>query len=262
MPRFFLLAILLFSPLSSLASTTIPYEFDSGHASADGGFSWNWGYNIGYWDDTIHVQINIALHHDNLSEFYFNNSRLGWDPRDTWKNGIESFWSVTDASRFGAPIDFEINWVDDDSKHLDVNIHTVTYTQTYRSDLNDWEYNANKSYDAYGMDYEEYARRMTAHEIGHQIGLYDEYEGGATNNYHPERINSGGLMSTLIGDNVDTRGEQLADGSYKLDYYYTNIIAWYQNKVVPVPESSSSALLILGMGGCLFVRKRTASFSL
>lgn len=149
------------------------------------------GDNIGYWDETIHVELNIALNLDQIADTAFG---VMWGPKPVWKAGIEEIWSVNDVSRFGAPIQFHMNWADDSNRHLTVNVHLVVGNSTYATGPRNWEYNINRSYDAHGIDYTEYSRRIAAYEIGNQLRLYDEYAGGATNRFRPERMNSGGPM--------------------------------------------------------------------
>jgi len=99
---------------------------------------------------------------------------------------------------------------------------------------------------------DEYQEELVAHEVGHMYGLWDEYAGGAVN---PDTglVNTGGLMHTL--DNAPT-----------LDYYYDDMLSWYEDNVeeestdpsTSVPESGTLALASIGLIGMLVgCRRRT-----
>lgn len=212
--RIFFLTLITFLPLAEIANAHIvAFETITGYRSSPP-FGWNYSYDIGYYNDSIQVEVDVSL--------------TGLPPTSTllstWEDGFESAWSV-DISRFGVPIVFNLDWVTSDP-HL-----TIDVKQSGRGNLSSWPIEHRNP----GM--------LAAHELGHQLGLFDEYSGGAVDPDHPERLNSGGLMW-----NYPNNGAGVT-----LDYYYDDFLGWYQLNVVPEPSSS----FLFAVGGLALIFRRS-----
>lgn len=200
----------VFFCLSVLIGMTLPaesaYNFDvwwqeqSGYrvGGANKEYGWNYKYDIGFFSNTLKVDIDIAL--------------IGDDPGDTlrnrWENGIESIWST---DKYRVPITFNVDWVGADEADQVVTVKSGDG----RDDMVTW-YTGNPA--GWGDAYQD---EVAAHEYGHMLGLYDEYVGGAVN---PETLltGTGGLMETLNGPT--------------LKHYYDPFFSWY-TAVTPEPLS-------------------------
>lgn len=213
---FLLTIITAGSLLESANAITIAYQTISGNRSSSP-FEWSYNYDIGYFNNSIQIDVDV--------------SRTGLVPTnahlDIWENGFESIWSV-DESRFGVPITFNLDWVDSGADL------TINVTQAGRGNLTTWPIEQNWGPSYYGA--------FAAHELGHQLGLFDEYSGGAVDLDNPDRLNSGGLMHTLDGGT--------------LDYYYDDFLDWHQINVIPEP--SSTLLVAVGSLSLIFRRSKTS----
>ena len=138
----------------------------------------------------------------------------GPDIRDTWEFGIENRWST---NRFTVPILFNLDWVT-----TDYDQQVKVFDGCGRTYMTTWYWCSSAG--------------VAAHEAGHMFGLYDEYSGGAVD---PDTglINTGGLMHTLSGPT--------------LDYYYDDMLGWYEEKAAtaPVPEPATILLFVSGLIG-------------
>jgi hypothetical protein len=140
---------------------SIPTEHVSGHVVADYGYNWYYAYDIGVSSGQVLIGLDIQL--------------TGYNPgkalKSQWETGIETIWSnhyqVTDGT-YDYPIVFDVHWVTSDPDQ------TVTVYNSYGN------YNMVEWYTTtdWGNDYHD---ELAAHEAGHMFGLFDEYEGGATN---------------------------------------------------------------------------------
>ena len=128
-----------------------------------GDFAWPYSYSLSFSGNTLLAQVNIEL--------------TGYDPgtalRDQWESGVEYAWSdqydVVDGP-YLYPIVLDLMWVA--TAALADEIVTVYQGSGYMDMLN-W-YTSQPS----GWP-DSYQGVLAAHEVGHMIGLYDEYYGGA-----------------------------------------------------------------------------------
>ena len=178
--------------------TFVDFQTISGFRSSPP-YGWRYSYDIGYSNEAIQIDIDVRL----------TGLSTTLDQRNIWENGFQNIWSV-DAERFGVAMNFNLDWV---SSNADLVVDVV---QSGNGNLLEWPIERQP------------AGAFAAHELGHQMGLFDEYSGGAVDPDHPERLNTGGLMHTLSGGT--------------LDYYYDDFLDWYDLNVVPEP--SFSALLV------------------
>lgn len=190
-----LIFLFLITVCTNAGAVTYEWEHQSKYMSS-GVYGWLSSYDIGFYNDTLMVDVDIYL--------------AGYTPADTlksrWESGIESIWST---GRFSVPISFNVDWV---TTGYDYVVNVTNSTGRWNM-LNWYTIGAGGWGDAYQEE-------VAAHEYGHMIGLWDEYAGGAVD---PETqlINTGGIMHSLNGGT--------------LDYYYKDFLAWYDNKLNSVP---------------------------
>ncbi len=195
---------------------SISWETISGFRSSSG-FAWNYSYDIGFYNDTLMIDLDINLVGDTVDQLLLNR----------WESGIEDIWST---DRFETPISFNVDWVTENYDQT-VIIHdgagsNFNMLNWYTEDANGW-----------GDAYQE---EIIAHEAGHMFGLWDEYAGGAIDPISG-LINTGGLMHTLNGNT--------------LDYYYDDMLNWH-TEVMPVPEPAIVWLIVPGLIGLVGVARR------
>jgi hypothetical protein len=196
-------------------------------------YSWDYSYNLLFQNETLLARVDIEL--------------IGVDPgmalRNQWEFGVESAWSnhfevVDDTYRY--PILLDLVWVSA-SPDETVTVHAGTgYMDTlnwYTTDPSGWP--------------NSYQGVLAAHEIGHMIGLYDEYYGGAVDPVTQFRATNA-LMADL--GPVQER-------------YYSGMLGWLVSAsgrdlaLAPapeVPEPSSIALAAIGIFGLFVFRRRSA----
>lgn len=208
--KFLALAVLLGAWSSSYA-VTYSWEHVSGSRSSPP-YGWNYSYDIGYFNNSITVDVDIKL--------------VGTDPgtslRNIWTSGIESMWSTT---RFSVPILFNVDWV---TSGQDQTVNVVAgdgrdnMTTWYTGDPGGWGY--------------AFQDEAAAHEFGHMLSLYDEYVDGAVDPV-TRLTGTGGLMETLYGSTLDS--------------YYAPFLDWFAGKQAQasaVPEPETYALMLAGLG--------------
>jgi len=190
-----LIFLFLITLCTNAGAVTYEWEHQSKYMTS-GVYGWVSSYDIGFYNDTLMVDVDIYL--------------AGYTPADTlksrWESGIESIWST---NRFSVPISFNVDWV---TTGYDYVVNVTNSTGRWNM-LNWYTIGAGGWGDAYQEE-------VAAHEYGHMIGEWDEYSGGAVNPT-TQLINTGGIMCTLNG--------------ITLDYYYTPFLSWYNNKLKSVP---------------------------
>lgn len=224
-------------PLGNIPATHLSGTQTSNTVFGD--FSWPYAYSLSFTNDTLLAQINIEL--------------TGYDPgtalRSTWETGVESTWGrqyeVVDGTH-AYPILFDLAWVYTNT--LADEIVTV-YQGTGYMDMLNW-YTSQPS----GWP-DSYQGVIAAHEVGHMLGLFDEYFGGAVNPATMFWTVDPALMANL--GPVQAR-------------YYTGMLDWLKNAserpnltLAPyspadsqVPEPASVTLIAIGMAGALARRYR------
>jgi hypothetical protein len=163
-----------------------------------GPYYWRYSYDIGFFDDVLKIDLDIKPTGFTPSDELFN----------AWEHGIEDIWST---NRFSVPVSFNVDWV---SNNYDQQVYI--HNEKNVSRMSDW-YTDN--YDG-GFSVQD---EIAAHEAGHMFGLWDEYAGGAINP-NTGLINTGGLMANIRGNT--------------LDYYYADMLGWYQHKLSTLPDPS------------------------
>ena len=198
-----------------------------------GNFSWPYSYTLSFSGNTLFAQVNIEL--------------TGYDPgaalRNQWESGVEYAWSrqfeVVDGT-YLYPIVFDLMWVA--TSALADEIVTVHQGSGYMDMLN-W-YTSQPS----GWP-DSYEGVLAAHEVGHMIGLYDEYYGGAVN------------PSTLY----TTSNALMADLGPVQARYYAGMVDWLEVSsgrpdlsltADSVPEPAAMTLIAIGILGVLGRRRK------
>lgn len=200
----------------SAEAITVEWENIAGY-KRNSPYGWNYSYDIGFYDNSLMIDVDVRLTGDSPSEALL----------DRWEDGIESIWST---DRFEVPILFDIDWVDtgyDYSVNVTNGFGRWDVLQWYTVGANGW-----------GDAYQEEA---AAHEYGHMFSLWDEYEGGAINPL-TGLINTGGIMHTLKGP--------------PLDYYYHPLLDWYHTNVTVDSSTNTFALLGITFLAIIVARTR------
>jgi hypothetical protein len=93
---------------------------------------------------------------------------------------------------------------------------------------------------------------IMAHEVGHNLGLYDEYIGGGVDKY-PNPT----LSTALMGTGANDDNPQMLSRYYQgyLDFM-TGLNPGHQFSLVMAPEPSTFLLLLGGMIGLLFAKRQ------
>ena len=93
---------------------------------------------------------------------------------------------------------------------------------------------------------------VMAHEVGHYLGLYDEYIGGSVDKY-PNPT----LSTALMGTGANDANPQMLSRYYQgyLDFM-TGLNPGHQFAVVMAPEPSTLLMFLSGMIGILFFRRQ------
>jgi hypothetical protein len=101
--------------------------------------------------------------------------------------------------------------------------------------------------------FENYTAPVEAHEFGHMLGLFDEYIGGAVNQYPNPTLSNEGLMG-LGALNL----EPLMLPRYYEQYldYMNTLNPGHHFTITSVPEPSTLLLLFTGMFALLVFRKK------
>jgi serralysin len=155
---------------------------------ADGGYSWNVAYQLQASGSTVAVGLNIDL--------------TGADPgslASAWLNGIRTIWNnrafFSDGQRL-YEVKLNVAFVDSGA-HQTVEVRD----EPGRDDMSTW-YLQQSDWGPGKQD------ELAAHEVGHMLGNFDEYAGGAT---YKGYTTTGTLMSDLTVSNIPAyfRGVEL-----------------------------------------------------
>ena len=169
-----------------------PYETKQGRFGTE--------YQIGFEEDELRVKLDICLTGDDPGEAL----------RNTWETGIESIWNdqyqVSDGD-FRYPIVFDVEFVDTDGG---VNVNVVEGDG--RPNMKTW-YTGDPA--NWGHDYQD---ELAAHEFGHMISLYDEYD---------EKDGAVVDPDNPITDYTSIMGS--LDGTPK-ERHYEHILDWLEDK--------------------------------
>jgi len=161
---------------------------------ADGGYAWDVKYDLAFDGHNFNVITRIDINGFTPSENIISQ----------WERGIENLWNTFSLASVlnYFPVIFDVQFVEDGhNEHYDVNV-----INSYgRSNMTNWYLDSN-----WGIDYRD---EIAAHEYGHMIGMFDEYQGGATYN---SKVTSGTLMSDLT-HNLQTN--YLFGIEYYAEYY-------------------------------------------
>lgn len=185
------------TPMGNMNEQTMWKHMVSADANGDGKFDTAWvsRYDISFQNGRVVIELDLQL--------------VGADPgaalKQQWKDGIENIWSnafdIVDGN-YRYPIDVNVNWVTTKTYYV-VTVHDGKgrhdmvnwYTQT------DW-----------GAEMQD---EIAAHEAGHMMGLYDEYDGANGGSLDP--------VTQLIATN-----SIMADLGPPHERHYKGIIEWLE----------------------------------
>ena len=148
----------------------------------------------------------------------------GVDPgqalRDEWEAGVESIWSNQYQIQDGTNV-YDIV--------LDLVFTSFGNTNVVEVVAGDGEVNLNTWYTGTpsGWTIPDAQGRVAAHEVGHMLGLYDEYDGGTLD------------PITMLVDEMTIMGGQLGTPRAR---HYQSILSWFQ------AEGSADAMFALAPG--------------
>ena len=217
--------------------TDIALQYQSGIRVSNtifGDFSWSYVYGLSFAGDTLTAQVNVEL--------------IGDDPgtalRNRWETGVESAWSrhfdIVDGP-YLYPILLNLTWVDTSIQAEVVTVHQGTGNMDMLNWYTDHPSGWPNSYEGV----------LAAHEIGHMLGLYDEYYGGAVD------------PTTLFY----TTNTLMSDLGPVQERYYSDMLSWLELAsgrsnltLAPdnglVPEPASVTLVAIGILAVLANRRR------
>lgn len=238
--RFFLAAVMAAVGLvwsACAPAYTIGSEDITGHRTS-GAFGWDFSYTRSFDGTkfTKHVEIDFLFDGD-----------LGFDDaaKVAWKTGIEANieakwnnkFSILDRAN-GNLFPLTVDVTTGGPFNQTVNVHKAPATGFGPTDMLNW----------YTNDLAATNSRV-AHEFGHMLGLFDEYNGGAVDPANPILSNDGimGLGANLANPVMYPRYYQ-----QYLDYMNNLNTGNFQL----VPEPSSTLLFLLGGGILLSLRFR------
>ncbi|NES69112.1 MAG: hypothetical protein F6K24_29710, partial [Okeania sp. SIO2D1] len=159
-------------PIANIPSRNVSGDRESGE------FGWEYQYNWDFIDREMRISLDIEL--------------IGDDPGNwvnVWEEGIEGIWSnrydIFDGYHT-YPIVFDVEFIDRNADY------TVTvHSESGRTNMTNWYLDRPAGWD------NSYHDEIAAHEFGHMLGLYDEYEGGAVNPNISPNIFTNSLMADL-----------------------------------------------------------------
>ena len=183
------------APLAGFAARPVSYY----EVRADGGYSWNVNYALGFDGSAFTVQTKIHLTGDDPGAY-----------KQVWESGIEQIWSnkysLSDGSAQYA-IRIDVQFVDSGADY-----EVAVHAGTGGGDMLNWYLDT-----AWGPSYQD---ELAAHEYGHMLGAFDEYAGGAT---YQGQTAAGTIMSDLTQtlrsgyfDSVDRYAELFTGRSFTL----------------------------------------------
>jgi hypothetical protein len=143
----------------SIGPVSIPMETITGSRNADNGYAWKYGYNVAVEHGRLIIKVSINL----IPAGGVTQPELN-RVKPLWEKGIERIWNnsfaleTTSGQRYPMIVDVSFRGP---HFHHDV----IVRPGNGRTDELNWNI----------LDSPE----LVAHEFGHMIGMYDEYEKGA-----------------------------------------------------------------------------------
>ncbi|CAN5401447.1 hypothetical protein BH10PSE7_BH10PSE7_20270 [soil metagenome] len=154
--------------MATFGATAVSYTENR----ADGGFQWDVAYDLSF-GAAFKVDLDIQL--------------TGADPGATkavWLNGANAIWNQMAFFSDGKQlyeVKLNVRFVTSGADQV-----VIVHEGSGRADMHNWYLD-----DPWGPDYFD---QVAAHEVGHMLGNFDQYEGGATQN---GLFTTGTLMSDL-----------------------------------------------------------------
>jgi serralysin len=143
--------------MAAFGKTAVNYHEDR----ADGAFAWDVRYDLTFLTGTVVIDLDVRL--------------TGFDPgaaiRNIWETGTERIWNnkvFFDDGTTLIPVELRFDFVAS-GQHQSVEVHAGSGG----ADMANWY----QTPAGWGPDYHD---EIAAHEVGHMLGNFDEYAGGAT----------------------------------------------------------------------------------
>lgn len=227
------------SLITDINTETINYNITTG------GFGWTASYDIGFVDQNLFIDVDVFL--------------TGFTPsdalRDIWEFGIEDIWSsafdIFDGTYYYDTV-FNVDWLSSSSgaDHT-VNVHegdgNINLTNWYTGNPSGWGYS--------------YQGIIAAHEFGHMLGLFDEYNGGALDpNTGLIRSDSimGGSLTDPQTDHFDAFLDWTSTKTGSKFFLVDDSGDHFYQSTIETPEPSTIAIFILALIGLLFQKRYKA----
>jgi hypothetical protein len=200
-------------------------------------YSWNYSYDLLFQNQTLLAEVAIEL--------------VGDDPgtalRNQWEYGVESAWSnhfdILDGA-YRYPILLDLAWV-----FFSPDETVTVHAGTGYMDMANW-YTDHPS----GWP-DSYQGVLAAHEVGHMLGLYDEYYGGAIDPVTQFRATNA-LMADLGPVEARNYSAMLGwlEGASGRDL---SLAPAHETPAQETPEPSSITLVAIAIVGLFVARGRS-----
>ena len=199
-------------PNAAFANRTITYHEDR----ADHGFAWDVAYDLRFDGNAVYVNLDVDL----VGDFPTYQS--------VWYRGVNNYWNDNvvfgDGTRL-YEVKFQMDFVNSNAHQ------TVTVVNGFgRTNMTTWY-----SQTSWPSSFQD---EIAAHEVGHMLGNYDEYSGGATRNGY---TTTGTLMSDLTVAGMS--------GYYWTIEYFTEKYSGKSFTTIPIEFGTSGNNTMVGTSG-------------
>ncbi len=206
------------NPLGDVARERRFYSMSSGP------YSWSPIYDIEFVSEELHIYTSIYLSGTGAVTQQDIDSL-----EPIWESGIEGGWNG------------QYQILHDNTYYYDI-LYDVSFVDTWTSGVDHYQVQVRPGPERSNMllwDTED-TGQVAAHEYGHMVGNYDEYNGGATDPSNPI-IDSSSLLGSTSPSAV-TYGRHYEPVMEWLEDQYPSAVL----EIVPVPEPGTVVLVLVG----------------
>jgi hypothetical protein len=227
------------SLITNVNTETVSYSITTGD------FGWRASYDIGFVEQDLLIDVDVFLTGDDPGNELLN----------IWEQGIENIWSyafdIFDGT-FYYDIIFNIDWL----SSFTGSDHTVNVTNgSGNVDLVNW-YTDNPSGHGYTKQ-----SNVAAHEFGHMVGLFDEYNGGALDPITPLIRPNSIMGQNLTVPKADHFDAFLSWASLNSGVNSLSLESDRGNHYYEVPTPNMALVIIMAiLSSCIRSRKRFHNF--